>query len=394
MTLLKQFLSNFSNSIFEGSYVEKSQCIFILITLAGALLAILLALTLLIVPDRFFAMNREGYQELREIASLCSLYSLILYMAGNFIKQGNNRWYAHLCLYSYAMVNALILLYIGAYSIGTGIALAGAPLIGLIIFDKRLTFSSLFIGLVILAGFTLLVQLEIINYSPIIIDHKTPNKDPVWLITMFTFVIGHLALLIAIGDVSIKRWKQREAEVTYLSATDPLTQLANRRTLMKEYKREYLKGMRTEQPLSIFLVDLDHFKQVNDTYGHLSGDIALKSAAKTLKATVRETDVVGRYGGEEFLAILPNTGSQAAVQIADRFRRALQALLIELPDQQRLQLTASIGLNTRIPESLEDLDHFLAETDAALYLAKENGRNQVSIVKEEGDLPSSSLERS
>ena len=383
MTLLKQFLSNLSNSIFEGSYVEKSQCIFILITLAGALLAILLALTLLIVPDRLFVMNREGYQELREIASLCSLYSLILYMLGNFIKQEDNRWYAHLCLYSYVMVNALILLYIGAYSIGTGIALAGAPLIGLIIFDKRLTFSSLFVGLVILAGFTLLVQLKIIDYSPITIDHKAPYQDPVWLILMFTFVIGHLALLIAIGDVSIKRWKKREAEVTYLSAIDPLTQLANRRTLMEEYKREYLKGMRTEQPLSIFLVDLDHFKQVNDTYGHLSGDIALKSAAATLKAAVRETDVVGRYGGEEFLAILPNTDSQAAIQIADRFRRALQALLIELPDHQRLQLTASIGLNTRPPTGLEDLDHFLAETDEALYLAKQNGRNQVFVAKQE-----------
>ena len=127
--------------------------------------------------------------------------------------------------------------------------------------------------------------------------------------------------------------------------------------------------------MSILMCDIDHFKQVNDTYGHQSGDVALKSAADTLKATLREIDMVGRYGGEEFLAILPNTDGKSAIQVADRFRRALQAQQITLPDNNIINITASIGLHTITPENIGGLEHFLAEADKALYQAKRDGRN-------------------
>jgi diguanylate cyclase (GGDEF)-like protein len=331
-------------------------------------------------------MNRQGYVELLEISSVCSLYSLILSMVGNFIKHKESAWYAHLCVFSYVMVNVFILFYIGVYSIGTGIAMAGAPIIGLILFDQRLIFSSLGGGLAIFVAFTVFLLTQNIEYAPIVHHDEAPYKDPIWLMTMLTFVSAHLSLLVFIGHTSISRWKQREAEVTFLSTTDPLTNIANRRHLMEQYQLEYQRAMRYQTPLSIFLVDLDHFKRVNDTYGHLSGDEALKIAAKTLKDTLRETDLAGRYGGEEFLVILPQTDGRAAIQVADRFRRALQACPIQLPDGQTLNVTASIGLNTMTPTSLEDLDHFLASADKALYQAKNNGRNQVTIAVETAQL--------
>ncbi|MFC3153128.1 GGDEF domain-containing protein [Litoribrevibacter euphylliae] len=381
MTQFRTRITHFSNTIFDGSYVEKSQCIFTLIALTLGCFAILLSFTLLL-TDAASNINRQGYVELLEISSVCSLYSLILTMIGNFIKDRESRWYAHVCVFSYVMVNVFILFYIGVYSMGTGIALAGAPIIGLILFDRRLIFTSLGSGLLIFIAFNVFMLTNNLEYAPIVQNQAEPYRDPIWLMTMLTFVSGHLGLLVFIGHTSISRWKEREAQVTFLSTTDPLTHLSNRRHLMEHYQQEYQRAIRQQSPLSIFLVDLDHFKQVNDTFGHLSGDEALKVAAWTLKDTLRETDLVGRYGGEEFLVILPDTDGRAAIQVADRFRRALQANAIELPDGQRLTITASIGLNTSIPKSLTDLDHFLASADKALYQAKNNGRNQVTIAVE------------
>ncbi|GAA3922912.1 GGDEF domain-containing protein [Litoribacillus peritrichatus] len=379
MHQITKIVRHLSTKIFEGSYVEKSQCIFVLIALATACFSILLSCTLLITDSNTGSMDRQGYQELLEISSISSLYCLILFMVGNYIRSANNRWYPQVCLYSYVIVNAIILFYIGVFSIGTGIALAGAPIIGLIIFNRRMIFSSLFSGLFILLVFSVFIQMKQLDYAPIVMDKELTYHDPVWLVTMMAFVGAHLALLVLVGNASISRWKKREAEVTFLSTTDPLTQISNRRQLMDLFKMEYLRAARSKQPISIFLVDLDHFKQVNDAYGHQSGDEALKSAADTLKETLRETDLVGRYGGEEFLAILPNTDGKAAVQVADRFRRALQAKQIALPDGQVISITASIGLHTVVPEHIGGLEHFLAEADKALYQAKHNGRNQVTI---------------
>ncbi|GLQ32474.1 GGDEF domain-containing protein [Litoribrevibacter albus] len=382
MAQLKTILTHLSESIFDGSYVEKSQCICFLIALALGAFSILLSLTLLLTDLNTINMNREGYQELLEISSICSLYNLILAMLGNLIKNKDNRVYAHACIFSYVLINVLILFYIGVYSMGTGIALAGAPIIGLILFDRHLIFTGLGSGVIIFIGFNIFLLTNNLEYAPIVQHQIAPYRDPIWLMTMLTFVSVHLGLLVYIGHTSITRWKQREAEVTFLSTTDPLTLLSNRRHLMEHYHQEYQRAIRQQSPISIFLVDLDHFKQVNDTYGHLCGDEALKMAAKTLKDTLRETDLVGRYGGEEFLVILPDTNGRAAVQVADRFRRALQANPIHLSDGHQLNITASIGLNTTTPKHVSELDHFLASADKALYEAKNNGRNQVTIAME------------
>ncbi len=379
MQQINKIVTHLSAKIFEGTYVEKSQCIFVLMALATACFSILLSFTLLVTDHTSGHMDRQGYQELLEISSVSSLYSLILSLIGNYINSHENRWYAQVCLFSYVLLNSVILFYIGVFSIGTGIALAGAPIIGLIIFNRKMIFLSFLSGLLILSVFSISLQLRYFDYAPIVMDNELTYRDPVWLVTMMAFVCAHLALLVLVANASIMRWKRREAEVTYLSTTDSLTQIANRRQLMNQFKMEYLRAARSKQPISIFLVDLDHFKQVNDTYGHQSGDVALKSAADTLKATLREIDMVGRYGGEEFLAILPNTDGKSAIQVADRFRRALQAQQITLPDNNIINITASIGLHTITPENIGGLEHFLAEADKALYQAKHNGRNQVTI---------------
>jgi diguanylate cyclase (GGDEF)-like protein len=147
---------------------------------------------------------------------------------------------------------------------------------------------------------------------------------------------------------------------------------------MEKLSDEFQKGMNENLPLSIFLVDLDHFKKINDNYGHQTGDCALEYAADVLKKSVRITDFVGRFGGEEFLVILPKTTQDEAVQVAERFRSTLEQGHVIYNDI-KIRVTASIGLRCRIPKSTDEQDHFLAEADVALYSAKSAGRNRLSV---------------
>jgi diguanylate cyclase (GGDEF)-like protein len=383
MSQPKKIISLVSKKIFEGSYIEKSQCIFLFISLVTACFSILLGVILAFTDSNTLTINRNGYEGLLQASSLSSVYCLIMYLVGRYLSPKEHRWYAHACIYSYVFINCVILFFIGPYSLATGIALAGAPLIGLIIFDKRLIYSSLSIGLIVLIVSTVLFQHNALPYAPIRTNQITQYQDPLWLFTVMSFVFAHLALLVFIASVSISRWRIREAEATFLSTTDPLTGIPNRRHLMTQFKKEYARALRSKQPISIFLVDLDFFKQVNDEHGHLLGDEALKSAASILKESLREVDLVGRYGGEEFLAILPNTDVESAHMVAERFRENLANHVIPLGPSQNLTITASIGLNCQIPSNTDALDHFLAEADKALYRAKSKGRNKVIQVDPE-----------
>jgi diguanylate cyclase (GGDEF)-like protein len=127
-------------------------------------------------------------------------------------------------------------------------------------------------------------------------------------------------------------------------------------------------------PLAAVLFDLDHFKQINDRHGHPKGDEVLASVGATLQATLRESDFVGRYGGEEFIMILPATGREAAVQVADRVREAIAN--IEVLEEENV--TASFGVAV-FPDDASDAAQLVRNADRALYRAKANGRNRVEV---------------
>jgi diguanylate cyclase (GGDEF)-like protein len=162
-----------------------------------------------------------------------------------------------------------------------------------------------------------------------------------------------------------------------LSTRDPLTGLANRGNTLAEFQNRFGLSLRYGRPLSVVVCDLDFFKRVNDTYGHGAGDIVLHSFGQRLMAALREADLGGRIGGEEFLMILPETDLTGARQFAERLRRSIGEMPMLLPAGP-LQVTCSLGVAERLAMD-EEPGQLLARADAALYAAKAGGRNRVCI---------------
>ncbi|MBV7553681.1 sensor domain-containing diguanylate cyclase [Pseudomonas sp. PDM28] len=167
-----------------------------------------------------------------------------------------------------------------------------------------------------------------------------------------------------------------EQELSQLAATDALTGVANRRSLDQTLRHEWFRAQRSGKPLSLLMIDADHFKAFNDRHGHQAGDEALRALAEVISANVhRPTDLVARYGGEEFSVILAETGSDGARQIAEHIREAVQKLpLVEAGEQP---MSVSIGIATWTAASEITLEQLLFSADKALYQAKERGRNRV-----------------
>ncbi len=156
--------------------------------------------------------------------------------------------------------------------------------------------------------------------------------------------------------------------------TDPLTQVNNRISMDDCIQREWDLAHRQKTPLSMMLLDIDHFKQINDQYGHSFGDTVLKAVAQCIKTTVRASDIVFRYGGEEFVVVLSNTEMEGAALLAERIRQTVESLLI-YEDQFRVSVTVSLGVTQM--QANDSVKQLFVHADQAMYQAKKNGRNRV-----------------
>jgi diguanylate cyclase (GGDEF)-like protein len=162
--------------------------------------------------------------------------------------------------------------------------------------------------------------------------------------------------------------------ISQMAFVDTLTGVANRRKLDETLAREVDRGARLNEPLTVILADIDHFKAVNDNFGHSMGDKVLQSIAQTLVAQVRQYDLVARYGGEEFLILMPGVQLNDGKAVAERFRRAISGMMIEgFPHQ----VTSSFGVATLLPG--QPANRLFERVDQALYRAKEQGRNCVEV---------------
>ena len=158
--------------------------------------------------------------------------------------------------------------------------------------------------------------------------------------------------------------------------TDLLTGVANRRHFMAMAEKELARFVRYGGYLSVFMMDLDFFKQINDTHGHHAGDVVLAKVAEVFKATLREIDVIGRLGGEEFAVILPQTDNEMARVVAERLRQTVEQTEIPMERGLPLHVTLSIGVAT-VRDTVINIDTLLGQADRALYQAKNAGRNRV-----------------
>ncbi len=187
------------------------------------------------------------------------------------------------------------------------------------------------------------------------------------------------ALAQSFNSMAIKLEQSQQA-LHELATIDGLTGVYNRREFNR-YLHNEIEKMNLEQgSLSLLMVDIDHFKKLNDTYGHQSGDDALQQVSALLKREMRPGDIVARYGGEEFAVILPRTVSLDAVMVAERLCRTIAAQDIQIQNGQSIKVTASLGCAT-FPKHADSKEGLMSQADAALYRAKESGRNQVCCVE-------------
>jgi diguanylate cyclase (GGDEF)-like protein len=169
-------------------------------------------------------------------------------------------------------------------------------------------------------------------------------------------------------------------ELKRLSVTDGLTRAFNHRHFQERLKTEFSRAKRHQDPLACVMIDIDHFKRVNDTYGHPVGDRVLVRLVEILQEGIRGEDLVARYGGEEFVLLLPRTDQVRALHLAERIREQVAADGFSLLNGERLEFTVSLGVAGFVPGStLATADDLLHAADVALYRAKADGRNRVAL---------------
>ncbi|HEX5148272.1 MAG TPA: diguanylate cyclase [Candidatus Limnocylindrales bacterium] len=183
---------------------------------------------------------------------------------------------------------------------------------------------------------------------------------------------------------SVNAVSSKLTETHSAATTDLLTQVSNRGTILSSLFTEVDRAVRHERPLSVAFVDLDHFKAINDTHGHQVGDDVLRGVASLFQRNLRQTDVVGRYGGEEFMVVLPETGPEAAAEVAEKLRLLVQRLRFAAADGQTVGVTISIGIAGGQGRSLR-AESLVRDADQAMYSAKSLGRNQTYVFAEPND---------
>lgn len=210
--------------------------------------------------------------------------------------------------------------------------------------------------------------------------HRRLNGDAFKAEVLLTPVNVQNKKLIQATVRDITKLAQLQEKLTFLSNHDQLTGLYNRNGLMHFFPKELERSKRYDHDLSILLLDIDFFKSVNDTYGHQAGDKILTHLANTLLSTIREGDVAIRFGGEEFVILLPETNRSEAKKLAERIRQNVETSTVSINKKKWVKYTISLGIAT-YPESGKNQTKLLASADKALYRAKASGRNQVILAK-------------
>ncbi len=196
--------------------------------------------------------------------------------------------------------------------------------------------------------------------------------------------IEHVAIVIYdVTETAIGKQELEEAndELAKLSRTDRLTKLNNRGYWEECLDMEFQRYKRTKQPVTLVMFDIDHFKKVNDTYGHQAGDEVIRQTSKTLRRTIRKTDIAGRYGGEEFGVILVDTVAENGLLLAERLRERIEKITVHHAGLD-INFRISLGI-AEMNDSIKDYKEWLERSDQALYFSKENGRNQSTIFTDE-----------
>ncbi|MPW45477.1 GGDEF domain-containing protein [Acinetobacter guerrae] len=267
---------------------------------------------------------------------------------------------------------------IGTVSPATMVGYVSIVGVGLILFQRRMIYIAMIPASIMLLGCTYLSTLHIIPYAPMFNIYKTGGNTfthPFWVYSMLFFSVPIFLTCLLLFEILLTQWRNREEYIQRLSQIDPLTNVLNRRSINLCLQHLHEQNHDTQCCYAIVLLDLDHFKQINDRYGHHIGDEVLIGVANCLSDHLRRQDYIGRFGGEEFILLLPNTPLAQVRSIAERCRLAIQKLSILVNEHTEIHISASFGI--AMSNYNGNPQEILNQADQALYAVKAMGRNQV-----------------
>lgn len=273
---------------------------------------------------------------------------------------------------------------IGVLSPATMISYISLVTVGLVLFNRKIVYYALIPATLYLVVCGYLSLQDQIPYAPIFSLNNLAYQNKFWVLSMMYFIAPILITCLILFEILLSQWRHREKLIQHLSQINPLTNVLNRRSIS-----DCLEKLERKQTSSyaLVLIDLDHFKRINDHYGHDKGDETLIQVSDTLSQIIRHSDVVGRFGGEEFILILNNSSLAKAQIIAEHCRQAIQRLQLTSDVGESIRVTVSFGMalsNAQLrPQQL------LSQADKALYEAKACGRNQVKCYQDSFSEPKS-----
>jgi diguanylate cyclase (GGDEF)-like protein len=315
-------------------------------------------------------------------SSAATLLSLILAGRGVLCFLGlrpNDRWFAAI-----GVVATLCLVWIGPLNTPARLAAAAlfniAVLVGVLLQSRKAFIAEFGLGVSLLAalpafalvGMNVFLVAQGLMRGTLDMMSGGPMPTGVWVVTLVSAAAFNFVFLILVG-LRMQQVLQMQASI------DTLTGLPNRRAMERRLQLEWDRSQRYGKPFVVIYADVDLFKQVNDRYGHAMGDQALSAVARALQANVRDTDQVSRFGGEEFLILMPEVHAEGdGVLMAERLRAAVAGLTLSGPDGDVIPLTASFGVSGWLAAD-KNREHVLQRADHALYEAKAGGRNRVVL---------------
>ncbi len=291
-------------------------------------------------------------------------------------REGGGSGFAIVTTVLFALTLAAFTLVTGPFASPGWISYLGGAVVGYVMFPRWIVMAGMVLYVVLVATGALLHPPSL---GP---PELFADLDASMVIRKAVASLLVFALTFSVIAWIADRWRDREARYHKLATIDSLTGLTNRRRFFKQAGQELARARRYGSPLAIVLVDLDHFKRVNDAYGHLVGDQALVHASAILAREVRDVDVVARYGGEEFAILLPMTTTTGAKEVAERCARQLATARLQVDGLAPIQITASMGVVCTEGRSNTEVEELLSAADQALYHAKNLGRNRVELAAE------------
>lgn len=263
---------------------------------------------------------------------------------------------------------------IGSFSPATMVVYVSLVAVGLVLFNRKMIYCALVPATIALLFCSLLSMFGILQYAPVFKTEVLNQAEmhPFWVGSMLFFLLPILIACLFLFEILLTQWRTRETAIQVLSRLDPLTNVMNRRSISSHLEK---LNQQPNQLYSVVLLDLDHFKNINDRFGHSMGDQVLVQVAKCLSEKLRDQDMIGRFGGEEFILLLPNTTPTQAKNIAERCRLAIADLCFISEEQQKFLISASFGISSTL--SADEPHVIIGQADQALYAVKAAGRNQV-----------------